>query len=78
MVWKWFVFLNFRDFDEFFKFYFKNIISKSVISYILTIRKLQILNYLIIAVDEQYELYKIILISTSSGIIVYNKFNKEI
>lgn len=53
--------------------------SKSVISYMLTIKKkLQILNYLIIAVDEQYELYKIILISTGSGIIVYNKLNKEI
>lgn len=76
MVWKWFVFL---DFGEFFKFYLKSIMSKSVISYMLTIKKkLQILNYLIIAVDEQYELYKIILISTSSGIIVYNKLNKEI
>lgn len=75
MVWKWFVFL---DFGEFFKFYLKSIMSKSVISYMLTIQKLQILNYLIIAVDEQYELYKIILISTGSGIIVYNKFNKEI
>lgn len=76
MVWKRFVFL---DFGEFFKFYLKSIMSKSVISYMLTIKKkLQILNYLIIAVDEQYELYKIILISTSSGIIVYNKFNKEI
>lgn len=75
-MWKWFVFL---DFGEFFKFYLKSIMSKSVISYMLTIKKkLQILNYLIIAVDEQYELYKIILISTSSGIIVYNKFNKEI
>lgn len=76
MVWKRFVFL---DFGEFFKFYLKSIMSKSVISYMLTIKKkLQILNYLIIAVDEQYELYKIILISTSSGIIVYNKLNKEI
>lgn len=75
-MWKWFVFL---DFGEFFKFYLKSIMSKSVISYMLTIKKkLQILNYLIIAVDEQYELYKIILISTSSGIIVYNKLNKEI
>ena len=62
-----------------FKFYLKSIMSKSVISYMLTIKKkLQILNYLIIAVDEQYELYKIILISTGSGIIVYNKLNKEI
>lgn len=76
MVWKRFVFL---DFGEFFKFYLKSIISKSVTSYMLTIKKkLQILNYLIIAVDEQYELYKIILISTGSGIIVYNKLNKEI
>lgn len=76
MVWKRFVFL---DFGEFFKFYLKSIMSKSVISYMLTIKKkLQILNYLIIAVDEQYELYKIILISTGSGIIVYNKLNKEI
>lgn len=75
-MWKWFVFL---DFGEFFKFYLKSIISKSVTSYMLTIKKkLQILNYLIIAVDEQYELYKIILISTGSGIIVYNKLNKEI
>ena len=75
-MWKWFVFL---DFGEFFKFYLKSIMSKSVISYMLTIKKkLQILNYLIIAVDEQYELYKIILISTGSGIIVYNKLNKEI
>lgn len=75
-MWKWFVFL---DFGEFFKFYLKSIMSKNVISYMLIIKKkLQILNYLIIAVDEQYELYKIILISTSSGIIVYNKFNKEI